>query len=331
MPYWSTFNTFKPFNDTGFHYGKTNRNLTTTDGINTTAIDNYREGVNLRTTTELFRSNQPKIFFLDGSQDLDTAPNGDLGHQDTFLTYGQALDFIQFTGEKAFVDSRLGVETRRKQGFPVMVDYLILNNLLVEGVIGSEMIYPIILNGGPQYSEEAVIEIFPIPNRLATIESAKEMSRGIFAEYMGGNMDDERRFGHSIIEQSLPRNIVVEQNRFYLESDASYILITGSYGVVTNKIDIRPSSIPDDGVFRKLTPWVDEPRNIFFPKLTNTIGLLSKSVNNAPYYTRNYGMDDSLLQTRDNKSAAAGYSYYGPNVGYYGTDSIAFGGLLRGT
>ena len=67
MPYWSTFTTFKPFNDTGFHYGKTDRYLTTTDGINTTEIDNYREGVNLRTTNELFQSNQPKIFFLDGA------------------------------------------------------------------------------------------------------------------------------------------------------------------------------------------------------------------------------------------------------------------------
>ena len=61
MPYWIVDSRFKPFNDDPFYYGKTNRNLSVSGGINTTAIDNFREGVNVRNTNDIYKSNQVKI------------------------------------------------------------------------------------------------------------------------------------------------------------------------------------------------------------------------------------------------------------------------------
>ena len=42
-------------------------------------------------------------------------------------------------------------------------------------------------------------------------------------------------------------------------------------------------------------------------------------------------VDNALAtETRDQKSATAGFTYYGGNSSLYGTDSIAFGGYFRG-
>jgi hypothetical protein len=324
---------YYPFVDDPYFYGKTNRSSVVTDGINTTGIDNFREGVNLRTYTELFRSNQPKIFFVDGISDIGALQNGDLTHQSAFFTPGQAVDFVQFTGNHLFDDSHLIVESRRKTGFSAMVDYLKTNSSIVEGEIDAGQVYPLQMNGGPQYLEEAVIEIFPLPFRFATIESPKEQSYGVFGEFCdGGNIDDEARFGSLVLEQSVYRTLPSRENvRYYLELGEEYILVKNNNNGIIGKVQTKPSAIADESVFRRITPWSDTPKNEYFPRFTGTEDLLGVMVNGQPYFTRNYGTTAVELQTRDKKSSTAGYSYYGPNVGYYGTDSIAFGGLLRGT
>jgi hypothetical protein len=325
---------FYPFVDDPYYYGKVNKpSGSTVDGINTTAIDNFREGINLRSYMELFRSNQPKIFFVDGIHDLDARPNGEITHKSAFFTPGQALDFIQYTGNAAFDDSHLIVETRMKSGFSPMVDYLIINNAIVEGEIDAGVVYPLQMNGGPQYLQEAIIEVFPLPFRLATIESPREQSYGVFGEFCdGGSIDDESRFGSVVVEQFVERSLPLPEDvRYYLELGEEFILVKNGSDSIIGRVDIKPSAIADDSVFRKITPWLDEAKNKYFPRFTNTLNLLSASVNGQQYFTRNYGTTAIELQTRDKKSSAAGNSYYGPNVGYYGTDSIAFGGLLRGS
>ena len=323
---------FSPFVDEPFFYGKTNKNLVTTNGIDTTAIDNFREGVNLRTYTELFRSNQPKIFFVDGVSDIGALPNGNLTHQSAFFTPGQAVDFIQYTNNHLFDDAHLIVETRRKSGFSPMVDFLKLQKAIVVDGLDANVVYPLQLNGGPQYLEEAIIEIFPLPFRLATIESPKEQSYGIFGEFLdGGDYDDESRFGSVVVEQFVERNINPESVRYYLEFGGQFILVQDESKKIIGKVEPHPSAVADDSVFKKITPWLDEARNQYFPRFTNTLNLLGVMVNGEQYFTRNYGTTNVELQTRDKKSSTSGRSYYGPNVGYYGVDSIAFGGLLRGS
>jgi hypothetical protein len=338
MPYWINDTRFKPFHDDTLFYGKNKLKSNVTGGINTTAIDNFREGVNLRTIGDIYNSNQVKISFVDGSEDMDVDTNGVLNHQSPFYTYGQAGDFIQYTGEFFFKDNHKGIEgtflAANNIRFSRTVEYLIDNALIAEGLMDPEDVYPIYMNGGPQFFEEAIIEPFTIPNRLQTNESPQELATGVFAFLEAGNIGDERRFGSNNNEQMVYRDLPLVV-RPYLEKDASTIIITGSYGNVIKVIQPRPSSIPNQSIVSKINPWLDEPKNIYFPKFTDTLDLLSASIsaNNStiPFYSLNYGTSDGEIQTRDQKSATAGYSVYGPKMGFYGTDSVAFINRLKGS
>lgn len=339
MPYWVLTTSFQPFNDTAYYYGKTNRNLTVSGGINTTPIDSFREGVNLRTTQDIYNSLQVKVVFEDGAQSMETKPNGELTHQSTFITFGQSGDITQYTGNRAFRDQISGVEGtvpyNSSSQFSRTALYLIENGLIAEGLLQIEDVYPIYLNGGPQYQEEAIIEPLTIPNRLYTNESVQELAKGVFAFLESGNPGEERRFGTDIVEQMQFRSLTTTF-RAYLEQGADYILITGSNGEVTNVVDISPNNILDQGFFPKQSPWVAQENGEYFPDLIGASDLLSVPVTSStgivqPFYSNNYEISDSELQTRDQKSTTAGYSYYGGNASIYGTDSIAFGGYYRGS
>ena len=331
MPYWVTNTSFKPFNDDAYHYGRTNISVLT-GGMNTSTIDNYREGVSLRTFMDVYKSTQIKVSFLDGQQENAMSLNGRLDHESTFQTYGQAVDFVQYTGIKTFNDSHKSYEKSRANNNKIqissMVDYLIDNGNIVNGLLDAEQVYPIYLNGGPQFIEECIVEPFPIPYRLLTNESPQELARGIFAFFEDGNYGDERRFGATEIEQMQYRDLPLVV-RPYLEYGADYLIVTASGK--TQVVNVKPSAIPDQTIVPKIKPWADEPPGNYFPQLYSALDLLSASVNGQSYCFNRYELTDSSLQSRDQKSSAAGYSYYGPNVGYYVADSIAFGGLLRGS
>lgn len=332
MPYWFIDKNFKPFNDNSDYYGKINIS-TISGGMNTTTIDNYREGTNLRTFIDIFRSNQPKIFFCDGQQGNNSRLNDVINHESTFQTYGQALDYIQYTAIKTFDDSHVTIEGNKffynNINFPSTLKYLIANGLIVDGLLDASQVYPLYMNGGPQFFEEAIIEPFTIPNRLATNESPQELARGIFAFFQEGNQGDERRFGAKPIEQMQYRDQPLSV-RPYLEYGSSYLIVTGSGK--TQVVNIKPSAIPDQTFYAKLKPWSDQPPAEYFPSLVgNTLDLLSKPVEGTPYYYLGYENTDPTLENRDKKSTTAGYDVYGGYSGLYGTDSVAFNGYYRGT
>jgi len=344
MPYWVNDTSFKPFFDIANYYGKTNRNLVVSGGMPTKEIDIYREGVNLRTIQDIYSSNQIKAIFEDGTQDHEVKPNGELTHQSAFITYGQAGDYIQYTSNTIFNDSHVGVDgTILVDGKRISktTNYLIESGLIVEGLLNADDVYPIYMNGGPQFYEESIIEPFPMPFRLATNESPQEQIRGVYAFLEAGNVGDERRFGTDIVEQMVYRE-EPKMVRSFLEYGAGYILVTASNGSVVGVIDTRPNAVMDQTVQPKMEPWVDQPNGAFFPELTNTTDLLSVQVTSSvvnlsgevvgsiiqPFFSENYSLSDSNLQTRDQKSATAGFTY--GNVALYGTDSVAFGGYYRG-
>lgn len=344
MAYWVIDQYFKPFVDIEDYYGKTNRNLVVSGGMPTKAIDIYREGVNLRTVQDVYNSNQPKIIFQDGTQANLAKPNGEMIHESPFVTYGQAGDYIQYTSNTLFNDSHVGVDgTLLDNGRRISktTNYLIESGLIVEGYVNADDVYPIYMNGGPQFYEEAIIESFPMPFRLATNESPQKQIRGVYAFLEAGNIGDERRFGTNVVEQMVYRDQPT-MVRSFLEYGANYILVTGSNGKVIGVVDTKPNAIMDQTIQPKLKPWIDEANGEFFPKLTNTINLLGVTVTSSiinlngeivgsitqPYFSENYEISDSNLQTRDQKSATAGFTY--GNVALYGTDSVAFGGMFRG-
>ena len=345
MPYWVIDQYFKPFVDTANYYGKTNRNLVVSGGMPTREIDIYREGVNLRTIQDIYSSNQIKAIFEDGTQDHEVKPNGELSHQSAFITYGQAGDFTQYTCNSLFNDSHVGVEGTMLGDNGVRIskttNYLIESGLIVEGYLNADDVYPIYMNGGPQFYEESIIEPFPMPYRLATNESPQEQIRGVYAFLEAGNIGDERRFGTNIVEQMVYRDEPLAV-RSFLEYGASYLIVTNSSGNVVGVVDTRPNAILDQTVQPMFEPWVDEANGQYFPQLTNTIDLLGVTVTSSivnlngevvgtrtqPFFSENCDFSDSYLQTRDQKSATAGFTY--GNVALYGTDSVAFGGMFRG-
>lgn len=345
MAYWVIDQSFKPFVDISNYYGRTNRNLVVSGGMPTKAIDTYREGVNLRTIQDVYNSNQPKVIFQDGTQANLAKPNGEMIHESSFITYGQAGDFTQYTANTLFNDSHVGVEGTILNDNGVRIskttNYLIESGLIVEGYINVDDVYPIYMNGGPQFYEESIIEPFPLPFRLATNESPQEQIRGVYAFLEAGNIGDERRFGTNIVEQMVYREQPV-MVRSFLEYGAGYLIVTNSSNVVVGVVDTKPNAIMDQTVQPKFKPWIDEANGEYFPALTNTIDLLGVTVTSSivnlngeivgtktqPFFSENYEISDSYLQTRDQKSATAGFTY--GNVALYGTDSVAFGGMFRG-
>ena len=346
MAYWVVDRFFKPFVDTANHYGKTNRNLVVSGGMPTKAIDIYREGVNLRTVQDVFNTTQLKIVVQDGTQDKLSEPNGEMIHQSPFTTYGQAGDFTQFTANAMFNDAHLGIEgtTFDSSGNRISktTNYLIESGLIVQGLVDATSVYPIYMNGGPQAYEEAIIEPFPLPFRLATNESPQEQIRGVYAFLEAGNQGDERRFGTDVAEQLVYRDQPTSV-RAFLEYGADYIVVTGSGGEVVGVIDTKPNAVMDQTFQPRSKPWVDEPNNKYLPDLTNTIDLLGVTVTSdvvnfngevvgtktQPFYSLNCNFSDSPFESRDQKSATAGFTY--GNTALYGTDSVAFGGLFRGS
>lgn len=338
MAYWLKKTTFEPFNDTQYSYGV--RNLgpgvpTVSGSTNLSALDNYRQGVNLRTVGDIYRSNQVKISVGDSFSDLGAKPNGRLSHLSKFQTFGQAMSIVQFTENVSFDDSHKQIEGNvlldNGNRIPNTVEYLVNSVEVAEGRMDPSEIYPIYMNGGPQLSEEAVIEPLPIPYHLATNESPQELGRGFFATIEGGNVGDERRFGSSVTNQRVDRDLLSTDNkkRPFLEQGAVdfFIRDPDNQNHILNVVHARPGFVQDQTVFAKIEPWRDEAPGLYWARETATVDLVGKT----QHLLGNYTTDDTELQTRDKRSSTAGFSYYGPNAGYYGTDSVAFGNLLRGT
>lgn len=345
MAYWVTDRFFEPYVDTANHYGKTNRNLVVSGGMSTRNIDIYREGINLRTVQDVYATTQLKLIVQDGTQNNLSKPNGEMIHESPFITYGQAGDFVQYTSNTMFNESHVGVEgtiiDANGTRISKTVNYLIESGLIVDGLLNADDVYPIYMNGGPQFYEESIIEPFPSPFRLATNESPQEQIRGVYAFLEAGNVGDERRFGTDIVEQMIYRDQPT-MTRAFLEYGANYLLVTASNGTVIGTIDTKPNAIMDQTVQPKFKPWVDESFGQYLPELTNTIDLLGVMVTSSvvnlggevvgtrvqPFFSNNCSFSDSYIQTRDKKSATAGFTY---GNALYNTDSVAFGGLYRGT
>ncbi len=274
--------TIQPFNDIPFHYGKVNRRMVVSGGIDTTAIDNFREGVSVRTTQDIYGSNQIKIFFCDPV----TQPNGLATHEAPFVnSFGQPPLIV---GTPTFTDSTLLIEGETSTNqIPRMVDYLISSDKPTTGS------YKTYTNAGNGFREEAII---PSPTTHGNLENGSLSS-----------------VGNPEVEQMVFRR----KNGYvrpFLEQDA-WVLSTNN--VISTGLTVSDKLIPE------IVPWADEGEGNYFPELLGASDLVKG--NEA------YNPSDSFLQTRDKKSATAGYSYYGGNAAVYGTDSVAFGGLFRGS
>jgi hypothetical protein len=141
-------------------------------GMDTRAIDQYRQGVEVQTLRHRFVGMQPKI----GS--------GDECHFTDVTTYGQPANFVKDQGDVKFVDK----ETFDTVGY----------------MESPEAFFPIMLNGGPQDIFEGQMEPLTIPFRSnTTTELSSYTTRGFHGNIGDGNESVFAGKGNTRIEQAI--------------------------------------------------------------------------------------------------------------------------------
>jgi hypothetical protein len=192
---------FSPFNDTdGPRIEEAiNSFENATDGIDTTLIDPFRQGVELRTAKQVYNTTQPKIWA------------GNLQHHVRTTTYGQARDFTQYDGSQNFQEK------------PIFDP--------VWYIVDPNYPHPIIFNDGPMQEEEAIIEPFTIPFRIKNAAEGPFYAHSVRGSMEDGNNLDSLDGGTTRIEQFVEYNAPLTP-RFFLDEGQSYIgtaLPTGSF------------------------------------------------------------------------------------------------------
>lgn len=292
---------------------------------------------------DLVGSNQPKISVTNGTVgNIQARPNGYIDHSTKLLTFGQASDMVSWSGVVAFDDSKTGIEgTNNQTGFSRMVDFVVNNGLIVDGLVDASTIYPIYLNGGPNMDEETIVEPLTIPMRLlATNENPRFLVHAVYATFEDGSPDTDyadRLFGNKPISQAMQRQSLPTTVRPFLESEGQTEWIPALGRMMT----VTPGAVPDPTVVTKIQPWIDEHPNAWVFRLqTSTVAaagvddldrfklLLSSSLSIGVH-----GEGTSTVpQTRDEFSASAGFivGFNRQSGNLTGTDSVAFSGLCRG-
>lgn len=172
--------------------------------------------------------------------------------------------------------------------------------------------FPFFLSKGPQALQVAIIEPFPIKIK-DNIEGLPSF-RGVHGSFDQGNKN--YKGGNDQISQFIQRtsSSVIPYNdtgiTIYGENPSNGIQHPGYITYASRSV--QPFS--DTSCFQDI----------------KTTSRISGSIGNAMSELSGY-RNEGLLP-RGNKSSAAGPSaVYGPKQGYYGTDSIAFVGLIRGS
>jgi len=181
---------FTPFQDTDTpRVQKAIQNFANaTQGYDTAQINQYRQGVSIRTSRHLFETTQPKIWA------------GNLGHAVRVITIGQARDFTEFEDDPKFEE----LPEFNPSWYIEDEDYP----------------FPIIFNNGPQQEEEAIVEPFTIPFRKAN-PFGNFVPRTPKAGLEDGNNFDNYDGGTNRVEQFIEYN-QPRTARFFLDEGVEY-------------------------------------------------------------------------------------------------------------
>lgn len=264
------------------------------DGKDTSEVDSYRQGVELTTTNHFFKSTQPKLW-VGGFN-----TNGSIHHKNEFTFYGQDSSFVSFFEDTKFHDNLRNYEP---------VNYLNENY---------DYPFPILLNGGPQVQQQAVIEPFTIPFKQQTNEPVKTPARGIKGSVDGGQTNP-LTFGNYVVvgfvdlkDNSTPLYFYDFGEQNFGETFEGSIRIPG---YVSPQIPLTK-------------PFDDQSQET---KLKEFSMQTSDALYQAISALKAYSDDDHGIIPNGKKSASAGSDVYGPGRAKYGTDSIAYIGTYRGS
>lgn len=276
---------FTPFNDTDqprteqFRIAK----LVAKDGIDTSAYDPFRQGVEIRNNRQLFIGMLPKMWA------------GNLCHAVQPSAIGQVRSFTEYDNSPRF-------EEKPKYN-PVL--YLTDPNYPL----------PLIFNEGPQQEEIASMEPFIIPFKKPDTYSNFFPRAPHGTAELGGNTHDigNGRFGTEALEQFEDYQMPGVSNPFYEEGEQYFggVLIEGF--IEPNLKTVTPF---DDTIFDQ---FIDQQIQ------TNSTDFMEILKN------RDINLDEDIRQVYRRRSKSAGYDVYGSNAALYGTDSVAYHGLVRGS
>jgi len=161
---------FKPFNEVSELVRIQNAldlYETTSDGMNTIRIDQFRQGVDISLPKYQFIGMQPKLW------------SGNICGFTRVNTYGQFENYVEFTGDPSYNDEKRKFDP---------VSYI--NNY-------QDYPYPLAFNDGPAQGYEASLEPFTIPFRKNTNEDFKMPARGIkgaFGDFEGFEVGQSQEY-----------------------------------------------------------------------------------------------------------------------------------------
>lgn len=220
---------------------------------------------------------------------------GNLNHAIRVVTLGQARDFTEFEDDPKFEEL--------PEFNPVWY------------IQDQEYPFPIVFNDGPQEEEEAIIEPFTIPFRKPNTFGNFD-PRQPKAVLEDGNGFDNLDGGTTRVEQFIEYSIP-STPRFFLDEGVEY------FGPVNNAIVIEGFVAH---IQRDIDPFDDTKDERIVEQITT---------NNAAFISRlkelDFDLSEDIRGTFSKKSAPAGGDVYGPEAARYGTDSIAYRGLTRGS
>ena len=171
-----------------------------TGGTDTSGIDAYRQGVEIKTNKQRFFSTQPKIW------------SGDFDHVVDLHVLGQARSFVEFDNSPLFQD------------LPEFdpVSFIVL---------GLDYPLPIVFNDGPQEEEETIIMPLTIPYRKNSNEGP------FYAHRVAGQLEDGNNFdtifGNSNRTTQFKDYLNPLQQRYFLD-EGEAIWGSVSNGIVTD-------------------------------------------------------------------------------------------------
>jgi len=221
---------------------------------------------------------------------------GNLHHYIKVSTIGQARDSVEFGNSAIFEE------------LPIFNPVWYVDS-------GSSYPFPIVFNNGPQQEEEASIEPFTIPFRKPN-PYGNYFPRSPKASLEDGNNFDNLDGGTTRVEQFIEYNIPTSP-RFFLDEGGEY------YGPLENAIVIDGYAAFNQ---RDVVPFNDTRDEQIVEQINTTDVTFISELKKMKF-----GLDEDIRGTYDRKSATAGNIVYGNGAARYGTDSIAFAGMIKGS
>lgn len=207
---------------------------------------------------------------------------------------GQPRDFVEFTDKTEFDDLMIRFDP-------------------VRYITDSHYPLPILFNEGPQQEEIASMEPFIIPFRKHDTYSNyfPRAPRGTVE--LGGNTHDlgHGRFGTEALEQF----------SYLSPSQPNPFLDEGEYFFGNVKIDgyVEPDQ-------RETLPFDDTVDDYLVQQVSSLDVDLIETLKRM-----RLNLDNDIRGVYRKRSTSAGYSVYGPQAAVYGTDSVAYMGMVRGS